>query len=165
MSNFKIRTETIKPNKILDYFVENKDDRLIVDHLKSDVPIVLVGSRGVGKSFLLRVAEAELKRDISEKNIVPVYLSFTQGSVLQLTEEHDFYQWMLAKMCSAFLRSIKKLGISIPISLLAEESKVEEESYFNILVSEFEQTWKYNSKAIDTTSLRPSQILCNCHLD
>lgn len=153
MSNFKIRTETIKPTKILEYFVENKDDRLIVEHLKSDVPIVLVGSRGVGKSFLLRVAEAELKRDISEKHVVPVYLSFTQGSVLQLNEEHDFYQWMLAKMCSAFLRSMKKLGISMPVPLLGEESEVEEESYFNMLVAEFEQTWKHKSKEIDTTGL------------
>ena len=100
MSNFKIRTETIKPDRILDYFVENQDDRKIVEYLKSDVPIVLVGSRGVGKSFLLRVAEAELRRDIDKKGVVPVYLSFTQGSVLQLTDEHDFYQWMLAKMCS-----------------------------------------------------------------
>jgi len=153
MSDFKIRTETIKPSKILDYFVETKDDRKIVDRLKSDVPIVLVGSRGVGKSFLLRVAEAELKRDISEKNVVPVYLSFTQGSVLQLTDEHDFYQWMLAKMCSALLRSIKKLGISVPASLLAEKSGDEEDHYLSLLISEFEQTWKGNLKTIDTTDL------------
>ncbi|MEY8214708.1 MAG: hypothetical protein RPR97_09530 [Colwellia sp.] len=153
MSDFKIRTETIKPNKILDYFVETKDDRKIVDRLKSESPIVLVGSRGVGKSFLLRVAEEELKRDLSERNVVPVYISFTQGSVLQLTGEHDFYQWMLAKMCSAFLRSIKKLGISVPASLLSEKSGDEEENYLTLLISEFEQTWKGNSGAIDTTDL------------
>lgn len=153
MASFKIRTEMIKPTKILEYFVENKDDRLIVEHLKSDVPIVLVGSRGVGKSFLLRVAEAELKRDIEMRGVVPVYLSFTQGSVLQLAEEHDFYQWMLAKMCSAFLRSIKKLGISMPVSLLGDRTGDEGESYLDRLVSEFEQTWKDNSKVIDTTDL------------
>jgi len=153
MSNFKIRTETIKPDRILDYFVENQDDRKIVEYLKSDVPIVLVGSRGVGKSFLLRVAEAELKRDIDLKSVVPVYLSFTQGSVLQLTDEHDFYQWMLAKMCSAFLRSIKKLGISMPSSLLGERSEKDVENYLDKLVSEFEQTWKNNQKPISTSDL------------
>lgn len=153
MSNFKIRTETIKPSKILEYFVETRYDRKIVEHLKSDVPIVLVGSRGVGKSFLLRVAEAELKRDLREKNVVPVYLSFTQGSVLQLTGEHDFYHWMLAKMCSAFLRSIKKLGISMPVSLLGEKSDVDSENYLNVLVSEFEQTWKGNARIINATEL------------
>src|SRR5690554_2125586 len=153
MSDFKIRTETIKPAKILDYFVETKDDRKIVDRLKSDVPIVLVGSRGVGKSFLLRVAEAELKRDISEINVIPVYLSFTQGSVLQLTNEHDFYQWMLAKMCSSLLRAINKLGITVPASLLSEKSGDEEANYLQMLISDFEQTWKGNSQSIDTSEL------------
>jgi hypothetical protein len=153
MSDFKIRTETIKPAKILDYFVETKDDRKIVDRLKSDVPIVLVGSRGVGKSFLLRVAEAELKRDISERNVIPVYLSFTQGSVLQLTNEHDFYQWMLAKMCSSLLRAINKLGITVPASLLSDKSGDEEVNYLNMLISDFEQTWKGNSQSIDTSEL------------
>ena len=153
MSDFKIRTETIKPTKILDYFVETKDDRKIVDRLKSDVPIVLVGSRGVGKSFLLRVAEAELKNELNEKNVVPVYLSFTQGSVLQLTGEHEFYQWMLAKMCAAFLRSIKKLGICAPTSLIAGKSEDEEEQYLNKLISEFEQSWKGGSSAVCSDDL------------
>jgi ABC-type phosphate/phosphonate transport system ATPase subunit len=60
MPEFKIRTETIKPSRILDFYVETKYDREIVNKLKSESPIVLVGSRGVGKSFLLRVAEEEL---------------------------------------------------------------------------------------------------------
>ncbi|EPJ3742565.1 ORC-CDC6 family AAA ATPase [Proteus mirabilis] len=153
MSDFKIRTETIKPTKILDYFVETKEDRDIIDRLKSSSPIVLVGSRGVGKSFLLRVAEAELRKDIVNKKVVPVYISFTEGSVLQLTEERDFYQWMLAKMCSAFLRSLKKLGISIPVSLLGGKTESEEETYLNKLISEFEQTWKGNSKVINSQEL------------
>nr|WP_306288012.1 hypothetical protein [Pseudoalteromonas sp. WY3] len=153
MSNFKIRTETIKPAKILDYFVETKEDRKIIEQLKSDTPIVLVGSRGVGKSFLLRVAEAELKKDIGNSKIVPVYISFTEGSVLQLTDEHDFYQWMLAKMCSAFLRSLKKLGISMPVSLLGGKPEDEEETYLTKLIGEFEQTWKDNSKVIDSGDL------------
>lgn len=153
MSDFKIRTETIKSSKILDYFVETKEDRKIIERLKSDSPIVLVGSRGVGKSFLLRVAEAELKRDIGQYNVVPVYISFTEGSVLQLEDEHDFYQWMLAKMCSGFLRSIKKLGISTPVSLLAGKSEIEEHSYLSKLISEFEQTWKDNTKIINSQEL------------
>ncbi|MCX7131600.1 hypothetical protein [Aeromonas sp.] len=70
MSDFKIRTETIKSSKILDYFVETNEDREIINKLKSNSPVVLVGSRGVGKSFLLKVAEAELKRDIKKQNTI-----------------------------------------------------------------------------------------------
>lgn len=153
MSDFKIRTETIKSSKILDYFVETKDDRKIVDRLKSDVPIVLVGSRGVGKSFLLRVAEEELKKEIAEKKIIPVYISFTQGSVLQLTNEHEFYEWMLAKMCASLLRAMSKLGIAIPKSLLNTKTENEETNYLSKLITEFEQTWKGNSNPIDTSEL------------
>ena len=75
MADFKIRTENIKPAKILDYFVETNEDRKIIDRLKSEAPIILVGSRGVGKSFLMRVAEAELKNDFETNRVLPVYIS------------------------------------------------------------------------------------------
>ncbi|MFV7771789.1 hypothetical protein [Shewanella marisflavi] len=150
MSDFKIRTETIKPAKILDYFVETQEDRSIIERLKSDAPVVLVGSRGVGKSFLLRVAEAELKRDIEKTKILPVYVSFTQGAVLQLTDEIQFYHWMLAKLCSSLIRSLKKSGYILPVSLLSGNDD-EQEEYLTKLVSEFENSWKpQQAHTIDT---------------
>lgn len=153
MSDFKIRTEFIKPTKILDYFVETKEDRLIIDRLKSDSPIILVGSRGVGKSFLLRVAEAELKLEIEDLSILPVYVSFTQGAVLQLNSEEQFYQWMLAKLCSSFIRSLKKSGIASPSSILVGKSQSEEELYLTRLISEFEDSWKGGAVTIDSAEL------------
>ncbi len=153
MSDFKIRTENIKPTKILDYFVETKEDRIIIDRLKSDAPVILVGSRGVGKSFLLRVAEAELKQELGTKRVLPVYVSFTQGAVLQLSNENQFYQWMLAKLCAAFIRSLKKAGIALPNSLLSSKSETEEEQYLSKLIIEFEDSWKGGSQGIDTTDL------------
>jgi len=141
MSDFKIRTETIKPTKILDYFVETKEDRSIIERLKSDSPVVLVGSRGVGKSFLLRVAEAELRKDLDELKVLPVYVSFTQGAVLQLSDESQFYHWMLAKLCSSFIRSLKKAGVVLPNSLLSGSDQ-HEEVYLSRLVDEFENSWK-----------------------
>lgn len=143
MSDFKIRTETIKSSKILEYFVETKEDRSIIDKLKGDSPVVLIGSRGVGKSFLLRVAEAELKRDIQTMKTIPVYVSFTQGAVLQLSDESQFYTWMLAKLCSEFVRSLKKLGFVLPASMLSGVQG-SEENYLTKLVAEFEGSWKSN---------------------
>lgn len=63
MSDFFFRTEDIGPANILNYFVETDEDRSIVTQLKGRNPTVLIGSRGVGKSFLMRVAEQELARD------------------------------------------------------------------------------------------------------
>lgn len=153
MSEFRIRTETIKSSEILDYFVENKDDRQIVDRLKSTVPVILVGSRGVGKSFLLRVAEAELKNELESENVLPVYISFTQGALLQLKDENFFYHWMLAKMCSSFVRSLRKTGVHVPRSLIAGKDENQEDSYLAELVNDFENTWKDNSKKLDISEL------------
>ena len=144
MTDFKIRTENIKPTKILEYFVETKEDRTTINRLKSDTPVILVGSRGVGKSFLLRVAEAELKLEFESEKVLPVYVSFTQGAVLQLNDEIQFYQWMLAKLCSSFVRSLKKAGIALPKSPLVISSGVEEEEYLSKLINEFENSWKTN---------------------
>ncbi|MBT78988.1 MAG: hypothetical protein CL587_01180 [Alteromonadaceae bacterium] len=155
MTDFKIRTETIKPTKILDYFVETSEDRSIIERLKSDSPIVLVGSRGVGKSFLLRVVEAELKRDLEQHKILPVYVSFTQGAVLQLRDETQFYHWMLAKLCSALIRSLKKAGYVLPVSLLSGNN-AEQEEYLSRLVEEFENTWKPEQAQVIDSKFLPS---------
>lgn len=153
MSDFKIRTETIKPTKILDYFVETKEDRMIIERLKSDAPVILVGSRGVGKSFLLRVAEAELKRDLENLKVLPVYVSFTQGAVLQLADESQFYNWMLAKLCSSLIRNLKKAGFILPVSLFSG-SNDEQAEYLDRLVAEFENSWKPGlTKTIDSQLL------------
>lgn len=153
MTDFKIRTENIKPSEILDYFVETPEDRSIIERLKSDTPIILVGSRGVGKSFLLRVAEAELKNNFDSDRILPVYISFTQGSVLQLNDEIQFYQWMLAKLCSAIIRSLKKNGIVLPNVTFASYSGQEETEYLSKLISEFESSWKTGIGDVDAASL------------
>lgn len=155
MSDFKIRTETIKPTKILDYFVETREDRSIIERLKSDAPVVLVGSRGVGKSFLLRVAEAELKKDIDQLKVLPVYVSFTQGAVLQLTDERQFYHWMLAKLCSSFIRRLKKSGFVLPNSLLSRSDE-DQEAYLSHLVTEFENSWKPGQAQNIDSQLLPS---------
>ena len=154
MADFKIRTENIKPSKILEYFVETSDDRKIVERLKSDTPIVLVGSRGVGKSFLMRVAEAELKNDFEQKRTLPVYISFTQGAVLQLNSEAQFYYWMLARICSTVIRSLKKFGVLVPHVTLGSRSAEEDEMYLEKLISEFENSWNSPiDDSIDITKL------------
>jgi len=56
MSEFIIRTEDIKSEEILGLYVETARDKRIVELLKSPNPVVLEGSRGTGKSFLLRVS-------------------------------------------------------------------------------------------------------------
>lgn len=45
------RTEDLRLDEVLHYYVESPGDQKIIARLKSRSPVVLRGSRGVGKSF------------------------------------------------------------------------------------------------------------------
>lgn len=123
MANLIIRTEDIRPEHILELYVETPQDRAIVDRLKSTTPIVLEGSRGTGKSFLLRVAEAQLDQDFADERVLPVYLSFTKSSLIQSKDPNQFLHWMMSRLCSRILRVLYQKGYLVQqvpaISLLS----------------------------------------------
>src|ERR1700733_12141337 len=101
MVDFFFRTEDIRPEEVGQYFVENDQDRTIIDALKNRNPVVLVGSRGVGKSFLLRVAQKELMDAFETDRVFPIYISFVRSSLLQTSDPDQFKHWMLARICSS----------------------------------------------------------------
>jgi hypothetical protein len=148
MADFFFRTEDIRPDDILEYFVETAKDRQIVDQLKNRNPVVLVGSRGVGKSFLLRVAQKELSDSFETDRVFPIYISFVRSSLLQSSDPDQFKHWMLARICSTLMRSLTKAGLlgGVPksIGLLAggaitstiKRTKVEE------IADAYEASWK-----------------------
>jgi hypothetical protein len=116
MGNLIIRTEDIKPEHILELYVETPQDRRTVDLLKSPAPVILEGSRGTGKSFLLRVAEAQLSESYEQDHVLPVYVSFVSSSLLQTADPHQFRHWMIARLCSRIVRSMYQRGLLIPAS-------------------------------------------------
>jgi chromosomal replication initiation ATPase DnaA len=82
MSDFFYRTEDIGPKDVINYFVETEEDRAVIEQLKGKNPTIVIGSRGVGKSFLMRVAEQELLAGYEKNRVLPVYLTFVSGSLL-----------------------------------------------------------------------------------
>lgn len=159
MTDFLFRTEDIRPDEVLNYFVETKQDRQIVDTLKNRNPTILIGSRGVGKSFLLRVAQKELQDSFQLDRVFPIYISFVRSSLLLSSDPDQFKHWMLSKICSLIVRSLNKAGLlgGIPnsIHLLAggqlahkvEKTRVEE-------ISEaYEDSWKNPEGPVDITGL------------
>lgn len=160
IDGFFIRTEDISNDKLLDLFVETQRDRLVVDSLKSPAPTVLVGSRGVGKSFLLRVAASELKKNLEENRIFPVYLTFTKSSLVQCANPDQFHFWMLAKICNALRRTLAREGliVRIPneIKILTTGSSrhtAADQSSLETIESQFETFWQTPNTGIDTTSV------------
>lgn len=159
MTDFFYRTEDISPSEVAEYFVETAQDRQVIDQLKGRNPTVVVGSRGVGKSFLLRVAQYEMTRDFISQRVLPVYLTFVKSSLLQTSDEGQFRNWMLARICSSVLRTAKKHGLlaTMPSSakILAggEIGTSTPESTVDKIVEAYEESWKNPGGTVDTAQL------------
>lgn len=159
MTDFFYRTEDIKQEEILDYFVETAKDREILTELKARKPVILAGSRGVGKSFLLRVAETELRKDFEKSRVFPIYVSFNKSSLIHSDDKQQFQHWMLAKICTRIVRGLSSAGLlatrppslailtggALPLNLAhAKIAKI---------ATAFEETWKNPGTKVDTEGL------------
>lgn len=111
MSEFYLRTESIKQSEILELSVVNAADRGILDALKSNEPCLLEGSRGTGKSFLMRIAELELESE--SESCITVFVPFNMSSLISTEDNLQFYHWMLAKTLKVLLNKLRKRGFTV----------------------------------------------------
>jgi hypothetical protein len=155
------RTEDIPGDEILRLFVPTDEDRTIINLIKAQNPVILEGSRGTGKSFLLRVAEQELLNEFEKLRIFPVYITFLKGSLLHTDDPNQFHHWMLATICSRVLREVRKRGLIPPlmesISILGgfsptDRPKIEEIS------KAYEDSYKKHDTQIDPTLIPDPQV-------
>lgn len=155
MSEFFLRTESIKQSEIEKLSVVNNADLKIIEALKSSEPCLLEGSRGTGKSFLMRVAELDIEKDEAS---LAVFVAFNKSSLINTEDELQFYHWMLAKTLKALTNKLRKKGHSVSsysASLLSNDEQGDERSVENDLkkiVKVFEESYK-NKTTIDISSL------------
>ncbi len=146
MPELLFRTEDISNDEILELFVETNQDREIIDKLKSISPTILVGSRGVGKSFLMKVAEEELNNNFSSEKILPVYLTFNKSSLIHSSDPKQFTHWMLSLICSRIIRQLRKKGLlaTLPPSINVISGGVYSETSSKIeeVANAYENSWK-----------------------
>jgi hypothetical protein len=114
MNELHLRSEELRDQEVLDLFVETPRDRELVEKLKARTPVVLRGGRGVGKSFLMRVAYAELARDFRSRRVLPVYVSFSKTPLLQEPSPARYLAWMVSKICNRIVRTTSTFGLAIP---------------------------------------------------
>ncbi|MDD2951111.1 MAG: hypothetical protein PHU29_10015, partial [Sulfuricurvum sp.] len=156
MSEFYLRTESIKQTDILNLSVINEADRNILTALKSNEPCLLEGSRGTGKSFLMRVAELELEAE--SESYISVFVPFNMSSLISTEDNLQFYHWMLAKTLKYLLNKLRRKGIvvsSLTASLLSNDANgTEDEVQIGLkeIVNLFEDSYRGNSK-IDISTL------------
>ncbi|MEV3831045.1 hypothetical protein RI534_17605, partial [Aeromonas allosaccharophila] len=156
MSGFYLRTESIKQSDILGLSVVNSSDRIILDALKSNEPCLIEGSRGTGKSFLMRLAELEIETH-NEKTIT-VFVPFNMSSLISTEDNLQFYHWMMAKTLKNLVNKLRKKGVvvsELTANLLSnDESDDETGVEFNLksIVKLFEDSYK-GKISIDISAL------------
>lgn len=163
MENLIIRTEEIRDSKILDYYVENRFDEKILDSLESNVPCLLVGSRGVGKSFLFRVLKQRLLDNFDNKRILPVMVTFRNVSLLGTENINQFQYWMLSRISTEIIRALKKAGVLAGKCgfLHGLQSQEDEQSYLEKICDQFENSWRNEHKQIDVKNIPTIDDLLN----
>lgn len=156
MADFFFRTEDLQPDEVLNYFVETQQDRSIVNSLKNRNPTILVGSRGVGKSFLLRVAQKELLDEFDDNRVFPVYMSFVRSSLITTSDPDQFKNWMLSRICSNIVRSLAKFGllVAVPASVrLLAGARVDANvgrTRIEEIAESYEDSWKRPGGAVQS---------------
>lgn len=110
-----IRTESLFNEDIQKFFVEEPGD--FVSRLLDGEQYLLEGSRGVGKTMLMRYAENQADKSFDSHRILASYISFEDSlkieriKVTNAAEYNPFLQWTIAKILKALLEKVNSLGI------------------------------------------------------
>ena len=156
---FYYRTEDIRPEQILSYFVESQLDREIVNLFKSPSTIILEGSRGTGKSFLMTVAKIELENSFIVSRILPVYVAFRGSALLHTSDPLQFRHWMVAKIIRELLKELRKKGLIVSqyaSSLLSDHTNQDPNSLeisLQEIINAYEESYKNPKQLVNITTI------------
>lgn len=166
------RTESLDDNVILEYFIERNDDK--INRLLDSEQYLLEGSRGVGKTMLMKAAMLKSQADFGSNSILPVWISFEESIRLERIYINDnsidpFLQWTMGKILYETLIKLYQLKppcikeLNIRLSKIFNNSISDKtDKYFKILndyIKELEKGDLKNSDEIRNVS--PSVELIN----
>lgn len=132
MSEAFIRTEDIDPKEVKSFFVETDNDRDIINSLKGTQPLLLVGSRGTGKTMLLRVAEQELTNEFNKERVLPVFVNLVTCNI---HDSSDLLKILISRTLIGLQHSLKSNGILLSGSIFKPITDIK----INPIVSKLEK--------------------------
>ena len=105
------RTESLDDKSIINYFIERNDDKIV--RLLDKEQYLLEGSRGVGKTMLMKTAMLQSLEKFGQNSILPVWISFEESIRLErisiVNNNIDpFLQWTMGKILLETLYMILK---------------------------------------------------------
>jgi hypothetical protein len=145
-SDLHLTTEDIEPERVLDYLVRTPTDADLLSNLKSRTPVLLRGSRGSGKSLLLRSAQQEMLDCLRVDHVLPVYTSFMNTPLIKVRGAEQFLPWMIATLANSIVRAAQDQGLSIPstaaLNAIGADTKPGRPSRLKQIQDKFENAWR-----------------------
>lgn len=166
------RTESLDNESIIKYFIERNDDKIA--RLLDKEQYLLEGSRGVGKTMLMKTAMLQSLEKFGQNSILPVWISFEESIRLERisivkNSIDPFLQWTMGKILAETLNMILKIKPEASKQLDNKLSKIfgteevpKDEKYSDLLNSYIKLLEKADIK--DSSELEdktPSQDLMN----
>lgn len=103
------RTESLEDNLISKYFVERDNSK--ITRLLDSEQYILEGSRGVGKTMLMKAAMLKSQSEFGKNSILPVWVSFEESIRIErisiINSNIDpFLQWTMGKILFEILNKL-----------------------------------------------------------
>ncbi|WP_321416756.1 zinc ribbon domain-containing protein [uncultured Desulfobacter sp.] len=108
------RTEDLEDSQISKLAVIGKNEKEIIGKLKYSGSHLLQGARGIGKSMLLKEAEAELDREFNDDRNLAIYVNFKTSTLLEGVKADNksaFQVWVGAKILQSLYEKLISMGI------------------------------------------------------
>lgn len=157
MAQIYFRTENIKSEELPSLLATSNLEDEIINSLLTNSNLILEGSRGTGKSFLMRYASYVLEEDFENKRILPVYVTFMASTLIHTSDQFQFRNWMIARALRELLKSGLKKGLvfSRYVSTLLNTDIRAENTIVDLdkLIEVYEQSYKKPGSSIDPSSL------------
>lgn len=110
------RAEDFSTEELLRFFKCTRYEEELVLKLKDQGTYLLDGSRGSGKTMLMRIAESQLDKDFCKDRILAVFVRFPRATALEGADQssdpkyHPFRQWVFAKLLKATIEKLRVVG-------------------------------------------------------
>ena len=106
------RTESLDEKLISKYFIDRDNSKL--SRLQDSEQYLLEGSRGVGKTMLMKASMLKTQQDFGKNSILPVWVSFEESIRIErisiINNSIDpFLQWTMGKILYECLKKIMEL--------------------------------------------------------
>lgn len=155
MAEIYFRTENIRPEELPNLIVKSQLEVEIIQSLKSNSNLILEGSRGTGKSFLMKYACYQLEQNFAIERILPVYVTFMASTLIHTSDTFQFRNWMVARLLRELVKSSLKRGLvfSKYVSTLLNTEVTTETNDLDAIIKAYEESYKNPGALIDATSL------------